>query len=1320
MNKRTIVMMLAIMWQLAAAAQGYVQTRNISSINGLSNDFVLSMAIDGQNYVWVATESGLNRIAGHDCQPMPMAESVTGQRITSIYWHARTNKIMIGTERGLTLYDLQLGTTRHLNAENGLVASSINHIARADDDNVWLVYGSGEVQLLNSLTLHTSDIALSEPHGNRCALDDGKGNLYLGHSQHGMTVMNIVSNTTRNYQHTPGNGQSIPGNNVRKIFKDRQGRIWVGTDQGLALFHSETGTFTTLPHPTGPYCDNVYDIMQAADGMLWVATDIGGLRRLDPDRPVLAYDSTAIRLSSKNSRSILQDEYGNIWVGQHSTGVDFISAGTPDFSRIDYTDANNIMQPIYAIAPDGEGGIYMAGETELTQWQQGRMTSRWDARSMMMREYSMPRAMMTDHTGRLWIGVDDQGAFIFNRRSERFKHLGELPEGTDIHTFAEDSEGRIWIGTETGVYVWQNGQATLHEYITSTINAPATCIMQTAPRQLFVATLGDGIYSFDLQTMTSRHVSYHDGLPSAKVNQVTGTVRSGLWMGTDGGLIHLSDPIGLGGIQSYGLEQGLNDTHVLALQQEGDSVVWLSTYAGISRFSQATARFSNYGSLAGGSMTGAFATATATTDAAGTIYFGSAAGVFFFHPSQIDRERTVSEVQIVGCYAYNPVDQDTEMLLLHLDDSGTATTTYRQNTLRMAFTVRNFAQADQVEYSYMMEGMDSKWYYIDNDNDVVFRGLRPGSYTFILRAKLKEQEWQQASETRMKIVIQPPFWATWWAYMLYALVLAAAAWFAFKIYKKRLTQRSLMEMERQESMQKQQLNEERLRFFTNITHELRTPLTLIIGPLQDLADDSQMPPQARRRVSMIQKSAERLRNLISDILEFRKTETQNRRLSVAKGDIGQFVREICMNYKELYSNPKVHFSYDIAEDIPLVYFDSEVITTILNNLLSNAIKYTEQGKITTTVKANGNNLTISVADTGHGIAPKALGNIFERYYQADGSHQVEGTGIGLALVKSLTELHGGQVSVESREGEGSCFTVTLKADNTYPNALHKVDKEEENEPDLRSADNEKQTEAEQPSLLIVEDNADIRQYIADSFGEDFQILQAENGEQGVSIALKHTPDIIVSDIMMPRLGGIQLTRQLKGDIRTSHIPIILLTAKVTDDDKEEGYDSGADSYLTKPFTAKLLGSRIQNLLTARRRLAEHLVPHTQEATSEENAKASTQQLSRLDRDFLDKLNEVIRDNIMTKDIDMPFLTDKMAMSHSTFYRKVKALTGLTAKEYIRKFRLQHCYQLLQSGDYNVNQAAMMTGFNQMAHFRETFKNEFGILPSEVAGKKGKK
>ena len=1359
---RTLTTIIATLWMLAASsAQQEPQptaSGHISSADGLSNDYVLSLAIDGQGYVWVATEAGVNRIAGQTCQPFPQSALVADQRITALHWHEPSALMLIGTRRGLTVFNPERGTTTEFTTRDGLIASTIDDIVTAGND-LWLVYGNGDVQRLETSHLKDSRpqtggtaynalqaTRLDFPHqhrGNRCAMDDGRGNLYIGHSHDGLCVVRIDKGTSTNYRHQAGDDTSLPGNNVRQIIRDSQGRVWVGTDGGLARFNPERGTFEKVTHANDAFDDNVYDIYQTADGLIWVATDIGGIRVLDPRQAPadgrLHYTETTVGLSSRNTRAIVQDEFGNIWVGSHSTGVDFISARKSDFAQLDYRDADKTPLPVYAIASDLNGGFWMANERELTHWQPGRMTARWSAVSRTRRQYSQPRCMMNDSRGKLWVGIDDQGVYRFDPLTGKAESIDIVPEGSDIHFFTEDEQGRIWIGAEFGVYIYADGKATRHEAISRTIKAPATCIMPVAKDRLFIATLGDGIYTFDTTTGDSRHLSEADSLPSTKVNQVIRSIDGqGLWMATDGGLVYLEHPAELRGITTYGREQGLAEPHLQALRQSSDGRVWVSSYAGISCFDSNTATFYNYNHrdtrLTGGSTSGAV---IAADD--GTIYFGSAAGVSYFNPSRMDDQAQVSDVQIILCEAYNPVedspDKPNALFPCIPDENGHIRTDYHHNTLRLTFTVRDYAQTEQAVYSYMMKGMDNKWYDVGSDHDVVFRGLPPGHYTFILRAKLRHQDWNEAKDTRLEITITPPFWRTWWAYIAYLALLAVVVAFVVRHYKRRLARRSALELERRENIQKQQLNEERLRFFTNITHELRTPLTLILGPLEDLEDDRQLTTAIRRRVAMIRRNAEGLRNLISEILEFRKAETQNRRLTVARGDIAQLVREICLNFKELNSNPNVAFTYDIAPDLPKVYFDSEIVTIILNNYLSNAVKYTPQGSITTRVRATPQGtISIAVSDTGYGISPDAVGHIFERYYQAGGSHQASGTGIGLALVKALAELHEGSVGVESHEGQGSTFTFSLKADNTYPEALHKEDQENE---ELRMKNEESATalptsaaagptsaaansslftlqssfsESQKPQLLVVEDNADIRQYISDTFSDDFTILEAADGEQGVQTALECTPDIIVSDIMMPKLNGIQLTRRLKADIRTSHIPIILLTAKTADEDKEQGYDSGADSYLTKPFTARLLASRIQNLLTARRRLAEHLTGR-QAPPDKPYEQAPT--LGRLDQEFLDKLNELIRANIMQADIDMAFLTDRMAMSHSTFYRKVKALTGLTAKEYVRKRRLQHCYQLIESGRYNVTEAAMMTGFNQMAHFREVFKREFGILPSEI-------
>ncbi len=1333
---RIRLLLLCTVLVLPMAAQDYSVSRQINSANHLSNDFVTGLAIDGQGYVWAATESGLNRITGNTCTPIRTKTAwgtfTDNQIITALHYHAPTHLMLIGSENGLNLYDCKNATMREMDSDHGLVDYSINHISTANDHEVWLIYGNGQVQRLDCRTYKVSDLNIEKPMGNRCCYDDGKGHLYLGHSKDGMSIITLKDGKTRHYTHQKDDDESLPGNNVRCIYEDSKGRIWVGTDHGTALFHPSTGRFSKVTYREDTYDENVYDLLEMRDGTLWVATDMGGIHVVDLNQDTSGqpfhYDDTQVKLSSINSRSILQDEFGNIWVGNHSTGIDFISVRKPLIKLLDYRDSNLQMRRVYALSMDSDGSLWMGSEDELTRWKNDTLQGKWTIKSKLRRAHSYPRCLMADSKGYVWLGMEDEGIIRLNTKSGQFERLDIGHEAPDIHSFFEDSKGNIWIGTEFGVYLYTDNRLTNAEEVNRIIrNAPVTSFVELKGHEMVLTTLGIGIFTLHPSTHTSTHLRQSDGLPSDKINQAIADNRGGIWMATSEGLAHLSDPIHLKGITVYGREQGLSDNHVRALQQDAAGRIWVSTYSSISYLTPVDYRFHNYNQLDNHHLSG-FSGGGAVTAPDGTIYFASASGGCYLHPQDFNDKYTVSDVQIVTCDAYNPVGSETEILHLTPDAKGRVYTNYRQNTLRLTFTVRNFAQTRHVEFSYMMRGMNDKWYYIDDDQDIVFRGLPPGHYTFILRAKLKNQNWEEASQTSIKIRISPPFWQTWWAYTLYTLTLLVAAWYLLRSYKRRLNFRNSLEMERRESIQKQELNEERLRFYTNITHELRTPLTLIVGPLEDLAEDRQLPDGLRRKVETIGKNAQRLRDLTSELLEFRKTETQNRRLTVARGNLGQFIREICLNWGELNRNPKVAFTYHIEEDLPPLYFDSEIVTTILNNLLSNAMKYTEEGSISVSVeREGGHSVRIAVTDTGYGISAQALPHIFERYYQAKGPHQASGTGIGLSIAKSLADLHEAPLTVESREGAGSRFTLTLDTTNTYPDALHKEDAPTPRPMPATSMNDGEGDEEEghTPTLLIVEDNADIRQYIADSFGDDFHILQAKNGEEGVSKAFEHIPDIIVSDIMMPVKDGIALTKELKEDIRTSHIPIILLTAKVTDMDKEEGYESGADSYLTKPFTAKLLNSRIKNLLANRRRLAEQLSQPHSVRTDTPDSPASEKptgdmpnepRLSRLDREFLERLHSVVEANIMQEDIDMAFLTDKMAMSHSTFYRKVKALTGMTAKEYIRKLRLRHTYRLLESGDYNVTEAAMLTGFNQMAHFREIFKNEFGVLPSDVMKK----
>ena len=1301
MNKFLIVLLLSSSALVAMASPHKL----IDSSEGLSNNFVLSMVLDGDGNVWVGTEAGLNRIAGRSVNVYRREQLGTvNDKILSLFYDRDNLRILIGTEQGLAVYDCTSGRFGLALHGDKLINYSLVDMADDHRQGVWLIFGNGKVQHLDLSTNQVTTLPVSLP-GNRCGLDDGKGHLYIGHGKDGMSIIELKKTTTapRRFQAGKDGDGGLPSNNVRRITKDSKGRIWIGTDRGLTRFDPASEAFIG-PESQGlakTFTNaNVYDIREMANGQLWAATDVGG---------VMKDDGSVVETSSMNTRCILQDEYQNVWIGNHSTGVEFIPWHKPLFQTLISPDSKT--RRVYGITSDSNDNLWVGSEDELSVWSRSQETGVrsqehcWKVNGMKHRVHSFARCLMTDSQGYVWMGMEDEGVIRFDTRRQTFESIDIGYGVCDIHSFMEDADGRIWIGAEYGVCTYDNGHVTHQDAITRLAGmAPVTSFIRLSPTRLLLTTQGRGIVIIDTRTMAAHRLTMAEGLPSNNINHALADRQGGLWLATSEGLIRIPDTEDLRHFTVYDAKAGLKDRQVRAIQQDRLGRIWASTYTGIACLDTVAGRFYYYGQQHGlnanGYMEGAVASLTY-----GSIAFGSSNGVLYFQPEETETNLETSPVRIVRCEVFSgsesqPLSQDSKL-----------TFNYQQNTLQIAYTVSDYAQADDVEYTYMMKGLSDKWYPGGSNDEVTFRSLQPGNYTFVLRAKLRSQDWEKATTTQLSIRILPPFWQSWWAYVLYTAIAIVAVALLIQQYKRRIALRNSLEMTRRESQQKQELNEERLRFFTNITHELRTPLTLILGPLEDLVADRSLTTGSRRKVEMIYKSAGRLRDLINEILEFRKTETQNRRLTVAKDDIGHIIEEIVLNYKELNRNPEVVIVQQIEKPLPAVYFDSEVITTVLNNLLSNALKYTERGSIIVSVCSDGQDkVSLCVTDTGYGIARDALPHIFDRYYQAKGSHQAEGTGIGLALVKSLADLHEAELTVESEEGKGSRFTFSLNIDNTYPNALHKEDKESEErsqEKGDRSQETEESAETEEllPLLLIVEDNADIRQYIADSFGEDFRILQAQNGQEGAELATRQIPDIIVSDIMMPKMNGIQMTRQLKDDIRTSHIPVILLTAKDSDEDKEEGYESGADSYLTKPFTAKLLASRIKNLLTSRRRLAELL------SQGEHTPKDTT--LGTLDQEFMKRLNQTIEENIMQTDIDMAFLTDKMAMSHSTFYRKVKALTGLTAKEYVRKQRLRYCYKLLESGDYNVTEAAMMTGFNQMAHFRETFKKEFGVLPSEI-------
>lgn len=1344
--KKLLLFLGLILQVLALTASTSSIFKNLGLKEGLSNGFVNDMIIDGQGFIWAATESGLTRIAGTKCTIFKNNNSnIDNDGIVGLYYNKESNSIWILFKNGhIDVFDCK--TQQFIHFTQKIPKKSVADIKGAADGGIWIAYYDGTIQHYTPKNQKFSTISNKRlpniKNGIRSITDDGNDHLYIGLRIEGLYVYNLRTQKTKYFRHNPNDPQSLPGDNVRSICIDHAKNIWVGTNLGLGLLDPFTGKFKVFKHiannPASLAGDNIHQIIEMNDRTLWIASDIGGISVLDlnlyknPLTEELKFSQIIKEnsgLSSNNNRRIIQDSFGNIWIANYSMGIDFIAKSAASINTLQYM--GKALEEVTGLYCDHQGNLWIGQDNLMSLYQNGKLMQTWNFSSYLSNSSSSIYVFEEDKKGNIWCGTSDNGVLKFNPHTHSFTRIN-YAQNLDVHALCENAQGKMWVGTEAGIFSVENDKINKEQELNRQMGKNPTIIYSIKEDnygQIWIGTLDRGVFVFSKQMKLIVHLTEKNLLATNTINHIIKDADGGIWMATMRGLAYVQNPLQPGAIKNYNERYGIKDSHIRAISQDKQGNIWVSMFSGIACLNIHKQRFYNY-DYESGIPTSNFVEASAVTTPDGTIYFGSPGGICFFNPQQLTEPKAVSPIQIINCERVGKLSDQFASRLISPNKEGIICLSHDDNTFKINFTIKDFSQEGNVEYSYMMKGLDDQWYETEGDNEVTFRNLKPGDYTFIIRAKLKNQDWEDASTAEMKVVVNPPLWLTWWAKLCYVLLIMGILGYFFRSYQKQLLLRNSLVQEKWESKQRQQVNEERLRFFTNITHELRTPLTLILGPLEDLMEDKEIAERVHHKIGCIHASAERLLNLINDILEFRKTQTQNRKLTVAKANLGAFVREIGVRFKDLNQNSRLNIRLNIKTGVPELYFDSEVINTVINNLMSNAIKYTPEGSITLSLTMPENNtVAIAVEDTGYGIDKDALPHICDRYYQENGNHQASGTGIGLALVKSLATLHQAELTVESEKGRGSKFTFSLKADRTYPEALHKDDNQ-----DLATAENAEEnettskepTEDIRPLLLIVEDNADIRLYIEESLHEDYRIIQACNGREGMEQAFSKVPDIIVSDIMMPEMDGIKMTHILKEDIRTSHIPIILLTAKTSINDQEEGYDSGADSYLTKPFSAKLLHSRIRNILSGRRRLADYIVQknisqfetsadeqQTSQKATEEKEDAMTCQISNLDKKFLEKLNKLIENHISIDDLDMAFMTDKMAMSHSTFYRKVKALTGMSANEYIKKAKLRHSMTLLKKGEYSIAEVAILAGFNNLGNFRESFKREFGKSPSEI-------
>ena len=1337
----------------------FYQRISLNHNDGLCDDYVRFISQDAHGFVWVVTNHGLNRFDGNGFKTFTKENSglTTNELNCVLQDPLDRDKVWIGSRlNGLYCYDHITGDITHLDIP--LHTSDITALAVSSDGQIWITHYNFPPEKFNSATqeLHRIYPSCPKEFPTRiwCSVEDRWGRyMYLGHESYGMTRINL---TTKEYEEFPefGEGSSGKGRSVYSLHIDDGGCVWAGSDNGVYNFDSASNKFSRpggLSDAGTPHAAPVKAVTGMDDGTIWAGTPsgislfsqsgrnkIGEIGRF----PGPGASTGFMQLSSAAPSVIFEDSFGNKWVGYNSHGLDVLnSALSPVSTCVLLSDDGNALYetPVWSIMDGSEKEIWLGGEYTVSRISvDGRRIYKLPLKPF---ESSPVRCMYEDAEGTVWAGTFNSGAFRLPKGGSSFVPVGNID--SEVRSLVWTPVFGILAGTHNGIYrIGRDGNAVRSELLTGQVpDFYITSLLLTKGGDILAGTFGHGLVALNAKGERLALVDKKDGLPSSTVNDIKQGHDGKIWIATRDGMVMCEDRTYKVG-KVIRTEDGLHSSNFKAVQIGGDGKVWVSAEDGIACYDPDADRLAFF-YKANKSLLNGFIEGSSAVASDGKLMFGSLNGMHVLNIGSDSAGPDSSRMMVTELLANDSKgnDHDTELCLPV--NSGRISIPYNLNTFTIKFSNLDVSKNINSEVRYNLKGVNDVWTTSDSRNEAVYRNLKPGKYEFQVSTRYFGGDWS-APETILTITITPPLYLTWWAQILYVALFIAILAVVFYFYRYKVNLEKNLEIERENSKVNRILNEEKLMFYTNVTHELRTPLSLIIGPIEDLINNPDIRDEHRKKLHTVRSSSIRLLNLINGILEFRKTETGNKELEVVYGKPANLVREVALRFKELNNNRNLSFVIDVSQmEGKEMYYDPEIITSILNNLIGNAAKYTRQGVITVSLETERKDgieyVVLAVADTGEGIAENELPYIFKRYYQSVRNKSVAGTGIGLALVKSLVEIHEASIDVSSEVGKGSVFTVRFIADNPYPGARHKeYSPGEETEYGNGDADPGIGSAVDLLTVLVVEDDEDVRAYIEDSLSETYRVIAAVDGETGWNAVRKEMPDIVISDVMMPGMNGIELCRKIKGDFSLNHIPVILLTAKDSILDKEDGYNSGADSYITKPFSTKLLLARIKNIIDARHRMSLRYMGFRPEESSiavycpegadgvmkmnagEEGRSAGSEEsrnagyeatLTAADREFIDRLRKIIEDNIDQQELDIAFLTDKMCMSHSTLYRKVKGITGLTPNEFTRKIQLARAADLLKAGVDQVK-VADMTGFNSPSYFRRVFKKEFGMTPGE--------
>ncbi|WP_317174153.1 two-component regulator propeller domain-containing protein [Zobellia nedashkovskayae] len=1305
----------------------------LNDTTSISNNRINTITEDRHGKLWVGTNNGLNV---YDKQTNkftlidlygPLSLSTSPRKIINdVAYDAVGNAIWVATENGVIKIELtDVDTLQNLKFSYYLNDSTNDRSLDSNNVNIILIHKeelwiTTDGQYLNKYNRSKDDFdRVFIDSGNPYELNhipkrvfiDSDGDFLIGND---LSDMIFWIRDKNEFEHLSLVDFHIP---VSNIYQDESGIFWLSTDgHGIYLYDKKKGKITqqivnNLFDPFSLANNKPSIIYEDRNDILWIGSYDKGVSKLDPSKYSFGHyyhqPNNDQGLSEKIVQSVLQDAKGRIWLGAYNGGLNLF-------------DEKNESYKHYKYIPGNENSL------------------------------SSNKILYTFESsdGKIWICTLDGGLNSFDPETEVFKRYENdvfNPKSigqNSVWAGLEDFEKRIWIGLRTdGLNLLDPKTGIFNSYrntslkdIGLTSNIILYLYVDSKKRLLIGTTLGLNVVELDkLQEFAPKEINFERvneiGVEGNRINYITEDHNDNIWLGTDSGIIVLNNE--LKNIKSYSSNDGLPNNLVVGLEEDDNHNFWITTKSGLSFLNPETNEIRNFNAHDGVQGT-EFQTKSIDKTKDGRILAGGLNGFNIFHPDHIKLPADVKLKPLITSFKLNNKkvvkgDSINERVLINsaLDSIGNIKLKYDENYISFEFVALNFENPEQVQYAYKMHGLDDDFVNIGSNRVVNHSNLEPGDYIFEVKSSV-DGKWANAGSAKLNIEILPPFWKTWWMYFIYAITGGFLLWAIMYYYTQKVRED-----------QKHELDQMKLQFFVNVSHEFRTPLTLILNPVDKILSGINESSPMMNSAQTIQRSARRLLHLVNQLLDYRKMDVGMMPLQLEKGNIVKFSEDIFMLFKDLADQKELSYTFTADSKKIQAHFDLDKVEKIITNLISNAIKFTPpEGTIVVSInkvtkkvttydslffskEKMGDYVEIVVKDSGRGLDKVQLKNIFSRFYNLDPSKT--GTGIGLNFSKALVEMHGGDISVESQSKKGSKFIVRLPLNldkeatetenikNEFRiNSMKAVEYEMLTTNELvTSKDFQEQTgDKDRPTVLVVEDNKELRTHLVNDLREFYQVKQAANGEKGLKMAKKHLPDIIISDVMMPLMDGFELCKNLKNEFETCHIPVLLLTAKSLDDDRVEGYHSGADGYLSKPFVTRVLIARINNLLETKKRLRQRF--------SEIGGifPASEVTTNTMDEVFLDKVTKTILDNVGDMDFKQEDLLKELGIGRSQLYRKINSLTGKNPSHYMRTVRLRRAAELLKENRYSIKEISYMTGFNSTAYFSKTFRELFEVTPTE--------